>query len=65
MRDESFMLDAEAAGTARPPYRYLFLDVPWPQASWSIRDGGNRQVGRAKTRAGARSAVRALYGAAA
>jgi hypothetical protein len=62
MRDASFHLDP-AAAAAGPPYRYGFIDRPWPAPAWSVRDGANRQAGLARTRAGARAAVRALYGA--
>lgn len=60
MRDYSYVLDAEAAGSARPPFRYAELFRRRPPY-WTIRDGRNHQVGLANTRAGARLAVRALY----
>ncbi|MFN4176457.1 hypothetical protein [Phenylobacterium sp.] len=60
MRDESFVLDT-AARDARPPFSYAFLHRRPTERCWSVRDGRNVGVGLAKTRAGARAAVRALY----
>lgn len=64
MRDERYFLDG-AANTAAPPFNYFFVARPWPAHGWSLRDGRNRQVGTAPTRAGARAGVRALYASAA
>ncbi|MDP1873613.1 hypothetical protein [Phenylobacterium sp.] len=60
MRDESFTL-TRAAGDARPPFTRQYI-VGRRTAFWRIREASGRAVGMAPTRAGARAAVRALYG---
>jgi len=62
MRDVSFVLFPELWASAPPPFAYRFEAArPW-SARWSVRDGLDREVGEARTRAGARAALRALYG---
>jgi hypothetical protein len=60
VKDDSFTLEPGAAACA-PPFSYQLADQPWPAPSWSIRDGRDAPIGHARTRAGARRAVRDLY----
>lgn len=58
MRDASFTL-FQAAADCPPPFGSE-VDLTRP-GRWRIRDGLGRDVGEARTRLGARQAVRSLY----
>lgn len=61
MQDFSFTLDPMAAQLGEPPFKAVFVARGPTQACWDIRDGRNLRVGQARTRRGARAALRALY----
>jgi hypothetical protein len=59
VRDYSFTL-RRALVPSVPAFAYRPMRVaPW---LWLVTDGQGQEVGRARTRAGARAAVHALYG---
>lgn len=59
MRNETFEL-WPAAQAATPPFSYQPI-MSRRLSFWRVREANGRAVGQAKTRAGARAAVRALY----
>lgn len=59
MRDASFTLDA-GLFPPQPPFQHAYMGrKPW---LWTVTDATGLTVGQARTRAGARAAVRRLYG---
>jgi hypothetical protein len=61
VRDVSFEL-WPAADAASPPFRYDPI-MSRRVAFWRVREANGRAIGQARTRAGARAAVLALYAA--
>lgn len=62
MRDASFTLYSAAVVLAVGRFGYAFITSrPETLTRWRIHDGADNAVGFARTRAGARAAVRRLY----
>lgn len=60
MKDLSFTLEP-GASAAPPPFSYSQTVTRSGRWWWALRAACGRRIGEAKTRAGARAAIRTLY----